>query len=659
MESFVLPLKHWYRSTTRFFQAVARRLLGGWSLERKGLLFLCVALTIPIGLSFWFVLQVLADRLVMQTTRLSARNYALNAIAWEHVVNLEGGTDVPNEQGVRRFDRSTSKLMREQFVDNPAYSRPEYFMLDDKEQYQGFRKSQVIKEERGEATLVELEEKYREQLVKLSEAQKRVLDAAFQGTEPENEVALNPSQIQQILNEDEDYRNINRSLDLFYRDDGPYFPTGEELERLVGNGVIRDTPAGGWYVYYQAIRFTADCMRCHKRYAVSDSDPIPFRAVRVLIPYRQTEVASNATLAAMIAVAMVTVALTLLIVHWVFRRLVLNPLKHLQSVSDEIGRGNLRLRANIDTGDEFNELGDAFNRMLRNISEDQQTLEQLNQELDVKVDQLAQANFNLYEANRLKSDFLANMSHELRTPLNSIIGFSDVIRGIDSLTERQRKYADNIQESGKVLLEMINEILDLAKIEAGKMQVSASSFPLVELIQGQCNALKPLVDEKNVDLRIDVMDHELEVFQDRSKLLQILTNLLSNAIKFTPDGGMITIRAGAMEFDDTVEIGLFSAPAKEMFFMEVVDTGVGIPEDDFEIIFEKFRQSNEVLKNDGLTRQYAGTGLGLSIVKELCKLLGGEIKLTSQLGTGSTFRVELPIYFEPSEVEAASKGETV
>ncbi|MEM8734399.1 MAG: ATP-binding protein, partial [Planctomycetota bacterium] len=206
---------------------------------------------------------------------------------------------------------------------------------------------------------------------------------------------------------------------------------------------------------------------------------------------------------------------------------------------------------------------------------------------------------------------------------------------------------------------ILNDVLDFTKIEAGKMQVSASSFPLVELIQGQCSALKPLVDEKNVDLKIDVVDPELEVFQDRSKLLQILTNLLSNAIKFTPDGGMITIRASAMAFDESVEVGLFSSPAKEMFFIEVVDTGVGIPEDDFEIIFEKFRQSNEVLKNDGLTRQYAGTGLGLSIVKELCKLLGGEIKLTSQLGTGSTFRVELPIYFEPSEVEAAAEEKAV
>ena len=129
------------------------------------------------------------------------------------------------------------------------------------------------------------------------------------------------------------------------------------------------------------------------------------------------------------------------------------------------------------------------------------------------------------------------------------------------------------------------------------------------------------------------------VYQDQAKIQQILTNLLSNAIKFTPDGGLITVRAGLVN--------------DQHFHLTVSDTGVGIPEAEFEVIFEKFRQSSVVLQQDGLTRQYSGTGLGLSIVKELCRLLGGEVRLTSQLGTGSTFQILLPLQYDvPRSVQA-------
>ena len=634
----------WFFASLRFLGSFSRRVFGNWSLERKSLLFLGVALAIPIGLSFWFVLRVLADSLVMQTTRLKAREYALSEIAWVHQEPGPNAGVFPDADSAPIFTPEMASLFKRSFIGDPSYSRPEFLMVENEEEYTGFEVSFAPAENRARQLLIELNEAYREQLVKLHDAEQQVVEDAQVSSE--DSVTLAQDDIEKLLSENTDVINIRNSLRILYREDGPYYPEGQELERLVSQRVIKDTPVGGWYVYYHALRFDSNCMECHRRYDKSNAPDTPFRAVRVLIPYSQTKVASNTTLAILIALAMVTISATLLVVHWVFRRIVLTPLQHLQNVSEEIGRGNIDLRASIDTGDEFNDLGDAFNRMLRNISEDQQTLRSLNAELDTKVDELAQANFNLYEANRLKSDFLANMTHELRTPLNSIIGFSEVIRGIDSLNEKQRKYADNIQSSGQVLLDMINEILDLAKIEAGKMQVSATTFAVAELVQSQCHALQPLVDEKNVDLRVEFEQPGLEVHQDRAKLQQILTNLLSNAIKFTPDGGMITVRGGVFETAGDAEVGLFDTPARETFYLEVVDTGVGIPESDFEIIFEKFRQSNEVLKNDGLTRQYAGTGLGLSIVKELCKLLGGEIKLASQLGTGSTFRVVLPTYFE-------------
>ena len=235
----------------------------------------------------------------------------------------------------------------------------------------------------------------------------------------------------------------------------------------------------------------------------------------------------------------------------------------------------------------------------------------------------------LFEMNRLKSDFLATMSHELRTPLNSIIGFSDVLGSIKSLDEKQRRYVQNIQKSGKMLLDMINDILDLAKIESGKMEVRLADFKIDHVIGAQCDMARPLTEKKNIDLEIKIDRNLPELHQDMGKVQQILNNLLSNAIKFTPEGGRIVVEARHGRTGDLEII--------------VTDTGVGIAEEDQANIFEKFRQGEIVLPTgDAMTREFSGTGLGLSIVKELCRLLGGEISLESELGKGSTFTVRLP-----------------
>jgi signal transduction histidine kinase len=220
------------------------------------------------------------------------------------------------------------------------------------------------------------------------------------------------------------------------------------------------------------------------------------------------------------------------------------------------------------------------------------------------------------------------MSHELRTPLNSIIGFSEVLQGVDSLAEKQKRYAQNIQKSGRYLLEMINDILDLAKMEAGRMDVRPTEFRIDNIVGAQCDMVRSLAEEKNIDVIVNIPPDLPPLFQDQAKVQQILMNLLSNAIKFTPDGGRIIVSAGANQ--------------RGLFELSVADTGVGIAEQDRELVFEKFRQGSVVLGGDGLTREYSGTGLGLSIVKELCKLLGGEITFSSELGKGSIFRIELP-----------------
>lgn len=395
----------------------------------------------------------------------------------------------------------------------------------------------------------------------------------------------------------------------------------------------------GELYYYQPIFYKDKCRICHHSLAgvgalsaaeggVPFEQSEPVQIAKVVVPLQSEMTAESQIRAILLAVGVGAWFLAMMALYVIVRYVIIKPLGHLREVSEEISRGKTERRADLETRDEFQDLAESFNRMIRHLTDAQRELEGANENLDAKVDELAQLNMRLYEMNRLKDDFLANMSHELRTPLNSIIGFSEVLHGIDSLNDKQKRYASNIQKSGRVLLEMINDILDLAKIEAGKMEVRLTEFRIGALIEAQCDMVRSLTDEKNIDLAFEALNDEEPMYQDQAKVLQILTNLLSNAIKFTPEGGRIVVQAERT--DD------------ERLVLSVADTGVGIAEEDRRVIFEKFRQSRAVLENDGLTREYSGTGLGLSIVKELCKLLGGEIMVTSQLGKGSTFTVTLP-----------------
>lgn len=413
----------------------------------------------------------------------------------------------------------------------------------------------------------------------------------------------------------------------------------------------RPAPSEGMFYYYEPVNLReGSCLSCHEgmygKYATAASDTsvaqqsdLPFLVVRVALPYDETRTAINRTRAILLAVGILTVFLSMVALWVVVRYVVIKPLGHLRDVSDSVSRGDLQQRAEIHTNDEFEDLASSFNKMLRHLTEAQADLQRMNVDLDAKVDELAQLNMRLHEMNRLKGDFLATMTHELRTPLNSIIGFSEVLVDIDSLSDKQKRYAKTIQKSGRQLLDMINDILDLAKLEAGKMDLKLSEFRIDQIISVQVDMVRALTEEKNIDLQVDNEEDLPTLFQDQAKVQQILTNLLSNAIKFTPEGGRIVV----------------GARAERRGFVEVFvsDTGVGIAEADREVIFEKFRQGT-VVSRDNLTREYSGTGLGLSIVKELCKLLGGEVSVESELGKGSTFRVLIP-WMKADAPQAASR----
>jgi PAS domain S-box-containing protein len=264
-----------------------------------------------------------------------------------------------------------------------------------------------------------------------------------------------------------------------------------------------------------------------------------------------------------------------------------------------------------------------------------EALKQLNSELEGRIaaatHDLAQQNERLLwqseelgKANKLKSDFLASMSHELRTPLNAVIGYSALlIDGIaGGLHDSQRDYVNRSRAAAQHLLSLINDILDLAKIEAGKMPLNVEPVSLVELIKEVAQQVEPMVASKSLSFTTVVARDCPRIDTDKTKVKQILLNLLSNAVKFTNRGG---IRVAARSDDRSV-------------LLEVHDTGVGIKPDEIDAIWEDFRQLDQ-----SRTRSYGGTGLGLSITRRLTHQLGGQVSVRSEFGEGTTFSVRLPL----------------
>lgn len=231
----------------------------------------------------------------------------------------------------------------------------------------------------------------------------------------------------------------------------------------------------------------------------------------------------------------------------------------------------------------------------------------------------------LQSANRMKSEFLANMSHELRTPLNGIIGFSEFLHDErpGTLNPKQKEYINDILMSGRHLLQLINDILDLSKVEAGRMELFPERFELAQAIDEVCTAISPLAAKGGIEVDCPSAGRRFDVELDRQKLKQVLLNLLSNAVKFTPSGGRIAI-AHAVDADDWLEIS-------------VEDSGIGIKPEHLGQLFVEFQQIDS-----GTSRRYGGTGLGLALVKRIVELQGGTITVESQPGSGSVFTVRLP-----------------
>ena len=328
-------------------------------------------------------------------------------------------------------------------------------------------------------------------------------------------------------------------------------------------------------------------------------------------------------------IAAATAAVTL---YLILTNLILSPVRVLQDAAERVREGDFGVRSDVSTGDEFQTLGETFNAMLGVLQDRNEQLRRANAGLDRKLDQLAETNVALDESNRLKSEFLANVSHELRTPLNSIIGFADLVKEAGRGDAKLERYAGNIHKSGAGLLELINDLLDLAKIEAGRMEVRSESLSLSDLFESLTTLLAPVAAKRRVQVVPGVAGDVPLIRVDPGKLQQILYNLLSNAIKFSPDGGRVSLDA--------------ERDGQERVRISVSDAGPGIDSSQHETIFEKFRQLDA-----GVTRRHGGTGLGLTISRELAALLGGTINVESEVGRGATFRLTIPV--EPAKASPA------
>jgi signal transduction histidine kinase len=284
------------------------------------------------------------------------------------------------------------------------------------------------------------------------------------------------------------------------------------------------------------------------------------------------------------------------------------PVKQMDVRLREIAEGDFAKRVEISNRDELGALAANLNRM---------------------SDELGRLYRQLAAANQHKSEFLANMSHELRTPLNAIIGFSEVLheRMFGELNDKQTEYIQDILTSGRHLLSLINDILDLSKVEAGRMELDLSSFDLPAALENAVTLVKERAGRHGISLDLTVDPGFGELIGDERKLKQILLNLLSNAVKFTPDGGRVTVMAAPLN-------GPSGAPG--MIEIAVTDTGVGIAPADQATIFEEFRQVGSG------AQQQEGTGLGLTLTKKFVELHGGRIWVTSEVGKGSTFTFTLP-----------------
>jgi len=311
-------------------------------------------------------------------------------------------------------------------------------------------------------------------------------------------------------------------------------------------------------------------------------------------------------------------------VAYVTTRTLLKPIRELSDVAARVAKGDLTARCDATRNDELGLLGAAINEMVGQL---QENIRDLDARIHERTRQLLASERKAHEASRAKTAFLANMSHELRTPLNAIIGYSEMLEeeAEDQGVEEFIADLNKIQTAGRHLLELIDDVLDLSKVEAGKMALFIETFEVASLVNDVRTTLAPAAERNGNQLRVHCPEGTGSMESDPTRVRQVLINLLSNACKFT-EGGVVSL-----------DVSRRSANGHEWVEFRVTDTGIGMTGDQLRKVFDTFTQADA-----STTRLYGGTGLGLALSRRLCRLLGGDIEARSRPGEGSVFVARLP-----------------